>query len=122
MRHYAAEHRLDWDLFVQPLMYAYDIQVYCTKGMNPFSMVLSRQPPVPTTFVPLTALQSDANAETLPKELRLRLLSKIAEMRHIPENRTKATQQQFKQQHGTKVREETRFGVGQLVCMDHSPL
>ena len=44
IRHYVAEHQKDWDEFVQPLTYAYDMQVHRSTGTTPFELVLSRHP------------------------------------------------------------------------------
>ena len=46
LRHYVAENQKDWDEFVQPLTYAYNIQVHRFTGTTPFDLVLSRHPSV----------------------------------------------------------------------------
>lgn len=50
LRYYVATHQRDCDLFVQPLTYVYDTQVYRSTNTTPFSLVLTRHPPGPTTF------------------------------------------------------------------------
>lgn len=45
--HYVAEHQTDWDHFVQPLMYANNVQVHRWTGTTQFSIVFSRRQPGP---------------------------------------------------------------------------
>lgn len=66
-------------------------------------------------------MPTDSNAETLPKALRLQLLSRISEMRHNTYKRTKAAQQQFESHHGAPVRQKARCCVGQLLYLDCPP-
>lgn len=76
--HYVAEHQPDWDLFVQILAYAYYTQGHRQMGTTAFSLVLLRKLPGPNAFVTPTALSTDIIAETSPRALRIRLLSKIS--------------------------------------------
>lgn len=48
LRQDVVEHRKDWDTFVQPLKYGYNIQIHCPTNTAPSSLVLSRRPPGPT--------------------------------------------------------------------------
>ena len=45
LRHYICEHQTDWDDYVQPLTYAYNLQVHRTTKFTPFELTLSRAPP-----------------------------------------------------------------------------
>lgn len=92
-------------LICKAVKYAYHTQVHCNTGATTSSLVLPRQPPGPTTFVPLTVLPTEAKAETLPKDLLLRLLFRIAEMRNKAEKRLKAVLKQYKPHHEAKGRE-----------------
>ena len=41
------EHQKDWNRLIQPLTYAYNMQVHRPTGENPFSLALTRTPPTP---------------------------------------------------------------------------
>ena len=45
LRHFAADYQTDWDLYIQPLTYAYNMQVHRSTGTTPFDLILSRHPP-----------------------------------------------------------------------------
>lgn len=67
------------------------IQLLCTLPYekDPFSLVLSRQPPVPTTFVTSTPLPTDVKLETAQKALHYRLLPCLSEMWHKADKQMK---------------------------------
>lgn len=53
LRHYVATHRRDWDLFVQPLTYAYNTQAHRYTKIRPFNLVLTRHHlPQPHSTIP----------------------------------------------------------------------
>lgn len=106
-RHYLAENQRDWDLFVQPLTYAHISQVHNTPGMAPYSFVLSREPPKPSTFITWKALPYYAKSETLPKALRYRFLNRLSGILHNANKRMKAAQKHYKRHHDVQVREKT---------------
>ena len=45
LRIFVSEHQNDWDRLIQPLTYAYNLQVNRTTGQPPFKLALTRQPP-----------------------------------------------------------------------------
>ena len=45
LRQYVSEHQRDWDDYVQPLTYAYNMQVHRSTGTTPFDLTLTRHPP-----------------------------------------------------------------------------
>lgn len=55
LRHYIDEHQTDWDLFVESITYTYNTQVHHTTRAYPFSLILSREPPVALTSALTTA-------------------------------------------------------------------
>ena len=68
LRHYVADHQRNWDEFVQPLTYAYNIQVHKSTGTSPFSLVLSRQPSsLPAVDSTSTAFPTDTDAMRSPE-------------------------------------------------------
>ncbi len=44
LRHYVADHPHDWDLFSDPVAFAYNTQVHRVTKFSPFELVLSRPP------------------------------------------------------------------------------
>ena len=45
LRDYVSESQRDWDEWLEPLTYAYNMQVHRSTGTTPFDLVLSRHPP-----------------------------------------------------------------------------
>ena len=45
IRHYVADSQRDWDEWLDPITYAYNMQVHRSTGTTPFDLVLSRHPP-----------------------------------------------------------------------------
>lgn len=68
---YVAEHRRILDLLVQPLTYAHNDCIHCKTGTTPFSLILSHQPPGPTTFVAPAALLTDVKSQNTSKSAPL---------------------------------------------------
>ena len=63
LRHYVSEHQRDWDDYVQPLTYAYNMQVHKSTGTTPFDLILTRHPPgisvqAPSSAIPWYALRT----------------------------------------------------------------
>ncbi|CAN8069116.1 unnamed protein product [Agarophyton chilense] len=57
LAHYVSEHQLDWDEYVEPLVYAYNTQVHAFTGTTPFDLTLTRAPPpiafdLPESIIP----------------------------------------------------------------------
>ena len=74
LRHYVNEHQTDWDIYVQPLTYAYNAQVHKSTGTTPFSLSLTRHPPSTIAEISSTANQSDIVGPSSSRGLRLALL------------------------------------------------
>ena len=45
IRNYVSDSQRDWDEWLEPLTYAYNMQVHRSTGTTPFDLVLSRHPP-----------------------------------------------------------------------------
>lgn len=54
-KQYIARHQSDWDLFVQPITYGYNIQVHRTTRASLLSLSFSREPPEALTSEVATA-------------------------------------------------------------------
>lgn len=79
LRHFFSEYWYDWDSFVQPLTYAYKMQVHLTTGLTPFDPVLSRHPPSPT-IVSVTSAADNSPTIQSPTEKNNRLRVRIRSM------------------------------------------
>lgn len=62
LQHHVEEHERHWPIYVQRLTYAFSPQVHRTINLTPFSLVLPRQPPEPTTFESPKAISTGATA------------------------------------------------------------
>lgn len=82
--HYAAERLRDWDIFVQPLLFAYKSPITPSYENDHVSLVHSWQAPGPGGLVSPTAWPTEGSAETPLKVVRFRLFSRIAKMRKTP--------------------------------------
>lgn len=51
-RHFVFEHQTDWDLYLLPLIYVYNIQVHRSIKKSPFSLTLTQATLGPTTVAP----------------------------------------------------------------------
>lgn len=109
LRHYTAEHQRDWDIFMQPLTYAYNRQVSRSIGTTPFGIVLLRHPPGQTTLDRSSALQTSANNANAPAVLRSRLLHSNAEMRQKMDKKLRAAQSRCKDHHDCRIHATKTF-------------
>lgn len=50
LRHYLPTHQQDWDLFVQPLKFAWNTKVHRPTNTTPFSLFFAKHSPRSTTF------------------------------------------------------------------------
>lgn len=95
----------------------------CPPYSNDFpALVLSRQSLGLATFVTETALPTNVNAKILPKALPLQLLSTMAEMQLKADKLAKAAFQRYERHTTAKMRECSRFHVGQPVYVGCKPL
>lgn len=72
LRHYVEENRPDWDLYVQPLTYAYTMQVHKSTGTTPFDLILSRHPQLI-----LVQSHSSAVSQSVPENISVAHLKKV---------------------------------------------
>lgn len=70
LRYYAAKHRSDWDIYVQPLIYADNSQVHHTTNFTPFSLIISLHSLASATFDALTAQSTETTTNTSPQHYK----------------------------------------------------
>lgn len=80
LHHYLGEHQRYWEDYVPPPTYAYSGQVHRSTNDNPFSLVLSRQPPGPIGVEEKSAIYADQTEQIASLQLRLNLLKLLSRM------------------------------------------
>lgn len=80
LRHYVAGNQRDWDKYLQPLTYAYNIQVHRSTNMAPCGLVLSRKPPGPNTVTKMKNFPPDMNNVSPAARLVIRLMVRMTAM------------------------------------------
>lgn len=122
LRHNVASRQQDCVSFVQLLTYVYEAQVQCSTITTPFSLVLSRQTPGPTTVDNLFALPTNAYHETRPQGLRTHLLNQTPTLQSHVFNRLWTAQDQHERDYGAKICHVRAFPQEQMVSLDRPPL
>lgn len=74
LRRYIVDHQLNWDEYVQPLIYADNTQTRYSTKITPFSLVLSRRPTTVSTVGHRSCFPIDVYCEILPRALCLHRL------------------------------------------------
>lgn len=64
LRHFVSDHPNDYDYYVQPLTYTYNMQVRRSTGLTPFDLVLARHPPNPIIWPPRPVLSNNRPKRT----------------------------------------------------------
>ena len=98
IRHYAADHPKDWDLYTDALTFAYNTQVHSTTGVSPFELVLSRPP---------AALSMEAKPELQglsASELRLRWKQRLEALINTASAGLRRTQRRYKRNFDRRLR------------------
>ncbi len=120
IRHYVNEHQDDWDLYVQPLTYAYNTQVHRSTSTSPFSLVLTRHPP--STIVE-TVSDNPQNLNLLKstKTVRDEIVKRMTTMFNKADRRLYMAQQSYKKNYDRNVKYTKVFQPGQYVFIDRPP-
>ena len=122
LRHYVADHQADWDEFVQPLVYAYNMQVHRSTNTTPFDLVLSRHPP--------NILVKDypsANPTTIPDDqlttvqVKRNILRRLRKSLQQANRRLTQAQKRYKDDFDKKVKFALDVQPGQWVFVDRPP-
>ena len=117
LRHYVSEHQKDWDEFVQPLTYAYNMQVHRSTGTTPFDLVLSRNPKGILTESVGNLPEGTANVGS-PAAVKRNTLNRLRyALSRAKVNLTKA-QQRYKNDFDKRVRTLLRVEPGQMVFVN----
>ena len=117
LRHYVNDHQTDWDLFVQPLTYAYNSQVHRSTGESPFGLVLSRLPPSP--LVSTSSAIEGISGNTVPARLlKTQVLDRLKAMCAKVDKSASLAQARYKRYFDQKVRHTPSYQQGQMVYVD----
>ena len=119
LRIFVSEHQDDWDRLIQPLTYAYNLQVNRTTGQPPFKLALTRQPP-DTVFVD-DGMELDDVDQLSPEEARLKVLHRAKDLIERASARTSQQQARYKKAHDKKVRSIVQIRPGDEVFIDNPP-
>ena len=119
LRHYVAEHQTDWDLYIQPLTYAYNMQVHRTTGTTPFDLILSRHPPNIISGDVSTAVPDDLPDEDLSTaKLKKRILRDLQKGLEQAKTRMTKAQKRYKDDFDKNVHKTVTVQPGDYVFVD----
>ena len=120
LRHFAADHQTDWDLYIQPLTYAYNMQVHRPTGTTPFDLILSRHPPsIAIRDVPQDSEDVPDRTDTVA--FKRYLLRRVRKVLGRASARNTAAQQRYKDDFDKKVRFRPVLHPGDEVFIDRPP-
>ena len=120
LRHFAADHQTDWDLYIQPLTYAYNMQVHRSTGTTPFDLILSRHPPsIAIRDVPQDSEDVPDRTDTVA--FKRYLLRRVRKVLARASARNTAAQQRYKDDFDKKVRFRPVLHPGDEVFIDRPP-
>lgn len=90
--HYVAEPQRDWDIHVQPLTYAYVIQMHRENGTSQLNTILPRERPLTLTIGGLYGTASDIPREAQWRRKNQAVLEHVDLMKAAAGTRIEATQ------------------------------
>ena len=107
IRNYVSDSQRDWDEWLGPLTYAYNMRVHRSTGTTPFDLVLSRQPP--PLFVEQGMLEHNPNERARDRRARLSqakqdFLHRLEEVVVKAKSNLAKTQQRYKRNFDARVR------------------
>lgn len=109
------EHQKDWITSVQPLAYAYSIQVHCSTNQTPYSLKLSRHPQRLTHIHIDNVVPTDTYGETFPQLLRSKLKAQVYALHAKVDAHCEKLQQRHKHDYDPRVHEKQVFKPHELV-------
>ena len=121
LRHYVSDHQKSWDEYVQPLTYAYNIQVHRSTGTTPYSLVLSRHPPNPSIESFPTVVPTDSDESVSINEMKKRVLLRFAEAIKRADTRSTTQQAQYKRYFDRAAQVAPAYEAGQYVFVNRPP-
>lgn len=120
--HYVSDHETDWDTYLFPLTYPYNVQVQISITVSPFSLTLTRTPPGPAALVPKrTSLTFDNDAASA-LYARLELIRCAYSLREETDKSLNLSQQKYRRHHDHHVRLADIFNKGDKDYLDRPSL
>lgn len=120
LSYYAAKHQKNWDTFLFPLKYVYNVQVHRTTKMLPISLSISRLPPKPIlTARPMPPEVDDIDS---PIAYRLCLMHRAVFLKKMTDVDSKKAQARYEKGHDRHVCIESRFAAGGYLFGERSLL
>ena len=107
IRNYVSESQRDWDEWLGPLTYAYNMQVHRSTGTTPFDLVLSRHPP--PLLVEQAMLEHNPNERARDRRARMSIakqefLFRLGKLMSKARANLAKTQQRYKRNFDARVR------------------
>ena len=123
LRHYVEEHQANWDIFVQPLTYAYNMQVHRSTGTTPYDLVLTRHPQPITVRdeESRTAIPQSEPDDPTPAQMKRIILRRLRVALQSARIRMTEAQKRYKQNFDKSVRFTPQFKAGDYVYIDRPP-
>jgi len=118
LKHYVADPQKDWDAYVGPLTYAYNLQVNRSTGTAPFNLVLSRIPPSAVIAARATAHPADGPQTPTTAQAKRSILRRYESALSLAKERLTATQRRCKRDFDRKVMEGPHLKEGDEVFLD----
>ena len=121
LRHYVTEHQRDWDEFVQPLTYAYNMQVHRSTGTTPFDLVLTRHPPGISVSMPTSAVPPDRHTEPTTAQMKRITMRRLRQVLARASEKMTQAQAQYKRHFDKTVSALPEFRPGEEIFLDRPP-
>ena len=121
LKHYVAEHQRDWDQYIYPLTYAYNMQVHKSTGTSPFNLVLTRHPPGIAVTTPSTGMDGVDASEPSPAQFKKLTLKRIARLLEKAKTSLSRAQARYKADFDKRVRVTPHFTPRDEVFLDRPP-
>lgn len=116
--HYVAEHKTEWHEFLQPLTYAYNVQVHKKTGKTPFDLVLSWHPPGLQVEKSRTAIPDHEPENLSTAQVHRYILSRLRGALSSAMTRTTQAELQYKRDFDKTVRTFPKLCLGDKVYVD----
>lgn len=97
LQRFALEYQCGWDLYSQPLTYAYNAQTPCATGLYVLTAVMPGEIPWAVTFSILTGSLTVVLGNSMLHNLKIKLLHHVATMKEMVSWRLAAAEQRYSQ-------------------------
>ncbi|CAN8077309.1 unnamed protein product [Agarophyton chilense] len=119
--HYVLENRLDWDDYVEPLVYAYNTQVHASTRTTPFDLTLTRSPLPIAVDLQESILPQDITEGTTPTQAKRYWRRRVDRIIQSGKALITKAQRHYKVNFDKAVWNTPNFGKGELVYLDRLP-